>query len=410
MGKKKQQQSGDSATEQQPSSIAYFKATKKHPQIPNTSTLKTAKVFWPLSLFMRYHEKEDFEAMVDFAVGPNSAIQPTHQEFVLGDGPQAYNFAIDKFDTDPEGQELRAAADQAGDEWLRENERAVAKIHDQSVKFSRWREILADPNYQEKRREVFDCYYSTSTDFTTQRVKTAMDHTAFMVLDRFKDRGEINDVGRGREMSVKFVLEECALFAHMALKYGFHFIAYPSDCPAAVEVTKEVFVDSDPRGRGKNLLQWLRVGFRHPKPQQRTSNAPEPEPLLQLVHDPSLEELVGDADNLKFPSQGSSSRASASGIARQQPSPGSSSGSSSDEENELPPALQAYQALLIQQINSFTQTLMETGVLDQVSSGKLINSLGKSLISGSPPNEGFRFQPGRPRTPPPKDSDFVPQS
>ena len=368
----------------QPVSIAYFKATSKHPKVPSTSILKATKIFWPLSLFMRYHEKEDFTAMVDLAVGPNSNTPSENQEFILGDGPQAYNFAIDKFDTDPESQELRDAADRAGDEWLKVNDQAVARIRARNVKFSRWREILADPDYQQKRKQVFDCYYSTNTDFITQRVQAAMEQTAFMVLDRFKARDKINDIGRGRLMAVRFVLEECALFAHMALKYGFHFIAYPSDCPAAVEVTKEVFVDSDPRGRGKNLLQWLRVGFRHPKPVR----APEPEQTPPILKPELVANLIPDSPPLHG-QNGASSHTTDNRRHSDDQFPGSSS--SSDDEAELPPELRTYQMLIIRQIDTFTRTLVETGQLNQESSGKLINSVARTLISGSPPNEGAKF-------------------
>lgn len=385
----------------QPVSIAYFKASKKHPTVPNAATLKATKIFWPLSLFMRYHEKEDFTAMVELAIGPNSPIPPENQEFILGDGPQAYNFAIDQFGTDPEGQELRDAADRAGDEWLKANAQAVARIQERNVKFSRWREILADPDYQQIRKKVFDCYYSTSTDFTAQRVQTAMQYTAFMVLDRFKARGQINDIARGRDMAVGFVLEECALFAHMALKYGFHFIAYPSDCPNAVEVTKAVFVDSDPKGRGKNLLQWLRVGFRHPKP----IYMPEPEQTLPISKPELVANPVLDTSSLSR-QKGASSHIANNRRHSDEQVLGSSS--SSEDEAELPPELQTYQMLLIRQINTFTQTLMETGQLNQELSDRLLNSVARTLISGSPPKEGIKLPWSCPPPIPKKSVDAPP--
>ena len=197
-----------------------------------------------ISVGQRVHEGEMFAATIDFV--NNYAAKCT---IVVADILQRHNLQV-QHQLDSQAALQESAKE--GELWCRRNCQIIKELRIPWDLFH-WKTWLIQPDYYKFRMQI-DFLYQNNKLFQKEFENTINDF-----LSRRRKKGEvILDVMAWRDACLEYLKEECTIMMPMWREEGFNYILYPREEPAAIDITRRIFVQP----YSPHHLQWLALQFK----------------------------------------------------------------------------------------------------------------------------------------------------
>jgi tRNA-dependent cyclodipeptide synthase len=196
-----------------------------------------------ISVGQPYHEGAKLAAVVDW-INRNSSI--TYVQISVNDELQRWNGVANGLDPET----ARTAAVEAGQQWIRTQERLLGTLRAPTVELIRWGRWLRHPDYS-AAAAALDALLGDKGD---ERLARLIEEESWAILERRKRRLLVPDEGKFIACSQAFIREELAVLALQQRDRGIADV-YPGSLLTSAQWFK------DPDNRLPPILEPLRTRY-----------------------------------------------------------------------------------------------------------------------------------------------------
>lgn len=215
-------------------------------RVPADADFKDKTIVVPISVGQEYHHGEKFHATMK-RIGS----QPfSHCTILVADTLQRHNYQLLHGGTEPDAA---SKTYDLGTQWIENNRDAFALLSMPSS-IVRWDSCLQHATFQSHYEKV-----ATLTE-TDKAYGTALELNAHDFVQRHKARNSAMsaiDHTLLKRMCMAYIIEETAAIYSYFVDHGYHYVAYPSNAPASIDL----FINKYVHPKSPDLIQWLYVSF-----------------------------------------------------------------------------------------------------------------------------------------------------
>ena len=206
-----------------------YKASFRHTTSEQKKRFKESKCILPISVGQEYQDGEKLVASLKL-------INNNFKEVVIlvNDAIQWYNDAIVSLQESEE--KLFNIAKVRGDEWLDRNKKFFDQYLSINKKIVRWEYWITQKNFKFFHEKVLNLYRDNDS------YKDIIEQNVLTYVSRFKKRNANLDEERAFNMSLKYLLEECAsvcLWVNEKCEY----LLYPYEINRSVVATRKYLIE-----------------------------------------------------------------------------------------------------------------------------------------------------------------------